>query len=179
MHLHANAKVPVKQHQEIRRLHQEERLSLAALARRCQINRNTADKWANRDSAADRSSAPTHPHTVVTEAYRAAVLAYRQAHPAHGPIRIAHALRAECPQAHRETIRRMLRDAHVQRPPTPPKKPTPIPEGRHRVQMDIQQLPAIEGQTGFEYTISLIHLGPRLKYSEIHSDARSDTTAGV
>ena len=179
MHLHANATLTVKQRQEIRRLHQEEGMSLAALARRFQINRKTAKKWAHRDSATDRSSAPIHPHTVVTEAYRTAILAYRQAHPAQGPIRIAHALRAEFPQAHRETIRRILRDAHGPQGAPPSRTRKSIPVGRHRVQMDIQQLPAIEGQTGFEYKISIIHLGTRLKYSEIHLDARSKTVAGV
>jgi hypothetical protein len=45
--------------------------------------------------------------------------------------------------------------------------------------MDIQQLPAIEGQTGFEYKISIIHLRTRLKYSEIRTDATSPTLAAV
>ena len=45
--------------------------------------------------------------------------------------------------------------------------------------MDVQQLPAIEGGTGFEYKISLIHLSTRIKYSEIHSNYTSETVAGV
>ena len=57
--------------------------------------------------------------------------------------------------------------------------PNKIPVGRHRVQMDIQQLPAIKGSKGFEYTVSLIHLSTRFKYSEIHSEATSKICAEV
>jgi hypothetical protein len=125
------------------------------------------------------NSAPGHPRTVITDAYRSAVIAYRQTHPSHGPIRIAQALSVAFPQASRETIRPILHHAQLIRRPTPRPTPTSIPVGRHRVQMDIQQLPAIEGQTGFEYNISVIHMGTRLKYSEIHADSRSATVAGV
>lgn len=179
MHLHANAKLTLKQRQEIRRLHQEEHMSIMALATRFHVNRKTADKWAHRDTAYDSSSAPTHPRTVITEAYRTAVIAYRQAHPAHGPVRIAQALRPAFSQAHRGTIRQILHQAKLMQAAAPRPKPKSIPVGRHRVQMDIPQLPAIEGQTGFEYKISIIHLGTRLKYSEIHPDSRSATVAGV
>lgn len=179
MHFHANAKLTLKQRQEIRRLHQEEGVSLTTLATTFQINRKTATKWAHRNTAQDHSSAPNHPRTVITEAYRTAVLAYRQAHPAHGPIRIAQALSPTFSKANRETIRQILHQAKLIPPPRPRPKPKPIPVGRHRVQMDIQQLPAIEGQAGFEYKISILHLGTRLKYSEIHQDSRSKTVAGV
>lgn len=179
MHLHANATLTMKQRQEIRRLHQDTQTSVTALAAQFHVNWKTAAKWAHRDSPADTSSAPVHPRMVITDAYRTAVLAYRQAHPAHGPVRIASALQTEFPQAHRESIRRILQQANGRRPPSPPVRRSPIPVGRHRVQMDIQQLPAIEGQTGFEYKISVIHLGTRLKYSEIHSNFRSETAAGV
>lgn len=45
--------------------------------------------------------------------------------------------------------------------------------------MDIQQLPAIEADKGYEYKISLIHLATRVKYSEIHTDSTSETVAAV
>lgn len=57
--------------------------------------------------------------------------------------------------------------------------PKHIPVGRHRVQMDVQQLPAIKGSKGFEYKISLIHLSTRFKYSEIHPDITSQICADV
>jgi transposase InsO family protein len=43
--------------------------------------------------------------------------------------------------------------------------------------MDWQQLPAIEGNTGFAYKISIIHLSTRIKYSEIHHDHKTKTLA--
>ena len=43
--------------------------------------------------------------------------------------------------------------------------------GNFRAQMDFQQLPAIEGNAGFEYKFSIIHPSTRWKYSEIHSEA--------
>lgn len=51
--------------------------------------------------------------------------------------------------------------------------------GHHRVQLDIQELPAIKGQRGREYKISVIHLRTRLKYSEIQAQATSRQVAAV
>ena len=51
--------------------------------------------------------------------------------------------------------------------------------GHHRVQLAMQELPAIVGQHGREYKISLIHLRTRLKYSEIYPNQRSGTIASV
>ncbi len=45
--------------------------------------------------------------------------------------------------------------------------------------MDIQELPAIRGQHGREYTISVIHLRTRVKYSEIHPQASRKRVAAV
>lgn len=45
--------------------------------------------------------------------------------------------------------------------------------------MDWQQLPAVQGTTGFEYKISVIHLATRVKYSEIHTDFCSQTLSRV
>lgn len=47
------------------------------------------------------------------------------------------------------------------------------------MQLDIQELPAIKGQRGREYKISVIHLRTRIKYSEIHRRARSKQAAAV
>jgi len=49
--------------------------------------------------------------------------------------------------------------------------------GKHRAQMDWQQLPAIKGNTGFAFKISIIHLSSRIKYSEIHHDCKTQTLA--
>ena len=45
--------------------------------------------------------------------------------------------------------------------------------------MDWQQLPAIEGDQGFEYKISIIPMRTRMKYSEIHSQSTSVNLAQV
>lgn len=116
---------------------------------------------------------------MVTDEYVQAVLDYRQQHPSHGPIRIAQALRAQFPQAHRGTIHQILQQAQLSQVTQPQRQRWAIPVGQHRVQMDVQQLPAIAGKSGFEYKISLIHLSTRVKYSEIHSDCTSETVAGV
>jgi len=180
LHLHANATLTVKQRQEIRRLHREERISIRRLATPFHGTRSTIEKWARRESPNDASSAPHHPRTVITEAYRTAVLAYRREHPQHGPIRIADALRPRVPQAQRETIRRRLAHAGLSAHAPVLRRPRhPIPVGHHRVHMEIQQLPASEGNAGFEYKMSVIHLRTRMKYSEIHADATSPTVAGV
>jgi len=43
--------------------------------------------------------------------------------------------------------------------------------------MDWQQLPAIKGNTGFAFKISIIHLSTRIKYSEIHHNHSTHTLA--
>ena len=54
-----------------------------------------------------------------------------------------------------------------------------LPVGKHRTQMDIQTLPAIKGNQGYEYKISIIHRSTRIKYSEIHDNFESKTIAKV
>ena len=179
MQLHANAALTVKQRQEVRRLH-EAGTSIRRLAQRFGVNPSTIQRWVKRPSPLDLTTAPVAHHTVITPEYRAAVVVYRKAHPNHGPIRIAQELSEAFPGAHRGTILRILQEEGLTHPPHKEKRPPrPIPVGRHRVQMDIQQLPAIEGGKGFQYKISVIHLRTRLKYSEIHDDHRSATVAGV
>ena len=180
MKLHAKAALTLAQRTEVRRLHTEEQVSIRALARRFGVNPTTIQRWVRRESPLDRTSAPLHIRTVITPEYRAAVWAYRQAHPQHGPIRIAHELRATFAQANRGTILALLQSAGLTRPkPRAPRTRRPIPVGWHRIQMDIQNLPTVAGGHGFEYKISAIHLRTRLKYSEIHPDHSSATVAGV
>lgn len=66
-------------------------------------------------------------------------------------------------------------------PPVRKKKRTrhPIDVGRHRVQLDIQELPAIRGNQKQEFKISLIHMRTRMKYSEIHRTHSSKIVAAV
>lgn len=178
MTLHKNAALTIVQRQEIKRLHAEEKVSIRSLAVRYRVSQRTIQRWVKREDPHDRRS-PTRGNRVVSEAYEQAVLAYRRDHPNHGPIRIAQALQPQFAQAHRGTIERILRTAQLTQRRQPVREPWKIPVGRHRVQMDVQQLPAIEGETGFEYKISLIHLSTRVKYSEIHTECTSQTVAAV
>jgi transposase-like protein len=180
MKIHANAALTIRQRQEIQRLYQQEQCSITALARQFNTSTKTIRKWVRRESTQDRSSAPHQRHRVVTEAYEQAVLEYRHQHPEQGPIRIAQALQPQFPQAHRGTVLRILQQAKLTHRRSREKQSRwRIPVGRHRAQMDIQQLPAIAGQSGFEYKISIIHLATRMKYSEIHPDSNSSTVAAV
>lgn len=180
MKLHAQAALTLKQRQEVKRVHQEEGESIRGLAKRYRVNPTTIQRWVHRDSPLDRSAAPIHPHSIITPEYGAAVIAYRKAHPRQGPIRIAQALKAEFPQADRGTILPILqREGLCGLVSRPRREPKHIPVGRHRIQMDIQELPAIQGGKGFEYKISVIHLRTRLKYSEIHSNHKSATLSEV
>lgn len=180
MELHANAALSVQQRKEVRRLHQEEGISIRELARRFVVNPSTIQRWIKRDSPLDLPTAPHQLRSTITPEYRAAVIDYRKAHPRHGPIRIAAELKESFPMAHRGTVLRILQQEHLTRPvPATPRKHKPLPVGRHRVQMDIQQLPAIEGGKGFEYKISAIHMRTRVKYSEIHPTCTSDLVAQV
>jgi transposase-like protein len=179
MELHANAALTVRQRQEVQRLHQEG-VSIRKLAAQFRVNPSTIQRWIKRASPLDYSAAPKAHHTMITPEYRQAVVAYREANPEHGPVRIAQALQADFPEANRGTILRILQEADLTRPPVKAPRPhAPLPVGRHRVQMDVQQLPAIKGGKGYEYKITAIHMRTRLKYSEIHPDHRSETVAGV
>jgi transposase len=180
MELHANAALTLPQRQKVRRLHREEGISIRKLAERFAANPTTIQRWVSRDSPLDRSTTPRKTHSTITVEYRSAVVAYRQAHPRHGPIRIAYELQAEFPMAHRGTVLKILQQEHLTRPPqAKPREHKPLPVGRHRVQMDVQQLPAIAGSKGFEYKISAIHMRTRLKYSEIHPTCTSELVAQV
>jgi len=180
MHLHAQAALTIRQRQEVKMLHEQKKVSIRQLAERFGVNPSTIQRWIRRECPLDKSSAPLHHGRVVTPEYREAVVGYRKEHPNHGPIRIGQVLADEFPFADRGTVLRILQEEGLTRPPKKQRKPrTPVPVGRYRIQMDIQQLPAVQGGKGYEYKITAIHLRTRLKYSEIHSDRASETVAGV
>jgi transposase-like protein len=180
MKLHCQAALTLRQRQEVKRLHEEEKVSIRQLAKRFGVNPTTIQRWIKRASPLDKSTSPITTRTVVTAEYRNAVIDYRKEHPTHGPIRIAQELKAYFHRANRGTVLKILQEEGLTRPIKREKRPREgIPVGHHRIQMDIQQLPAVEGGKGFEYKISAIHLRTRLKYSEIHPDRKSATVAGV
>ncbi len=179
MKQHANATLTIARRKQVKLLFETEHLSIAELARQFKVNRETIKKWTVRDSPLDKPS-PERKKQVVTLEYESAVIAYRTANPTHGAIRIALALQAEFSFAHRGTVAKILKKHGLTKKIKTRSKPKwKIPVGRHRLQMDIQQLPAIKGNKGFEYKISLIHLRTRWKYSEIHFNYTSETVSGV
>jgi Helix-turn-helix domain len=180
MELHSRAALTIKQRQSVKQLHDEQGISIRQLAQRFEVNPTTIQRWIKRESPLDRSTAPVNRRSVITEDYLTAVIDYRKEHPKHGPIRIAQELSGRFPWANRGTVLKILQQENLTRLPQKKKvNVKPIPVGHHRIQMDIQQLPAVKGDKGFEYKISAIHLRTRLKYSEIHSDRKSETVAGV
>jgi transposase len=180
MTIHARAALTLLQRKEIKRLHEAEHISIRELAKRFNTTEKTIQKWIHRDSPLDKTSAPLKHSTVITPEYKAAVIGYRKEHPNHGPITIAQALENEFPQANRGTVLRILQSEELTHKTNKDKKERkPIPVGHHRIQMDIQTLPAVKGNKGREYKISMIHLKTRVKYSEIHSDRKSKTVVEV
>ena len=112
MGVHPNAALTIRQRQELQRLRRENGWTITRLASYFHVNRSTVFRWVQRTSAEDRSAAPTtHGRRIVTAAYQEAVLAYRHAHPTHGPQRIMYVIRDQFPTANPATIWRILHAA--------------------------------------------------------------------
>jgi transposase len=176
---HANAALTIPQRIEVKRLFDKEKGSVSELAARFCCGESTVRKWIKRATPQDKSSVPHRKRVVVTADYREAVIAYRHQRPTHGPIRIAVELQAAYSQAHRGTIALILKQAGLTQKRQRTKPQWQVPVGKHRLQCDVQELPAIQGSKGFEYKISFIHLRTRWKYSEIHPNQQSETIAAV
>jgi len=179
MKQHAKATLTVAKRKQVKVLFETEGLSKSELARRFGVHRRTIAKWVERDSPYDKP-VPEREKRVVTPTYEQAVIEYRRLNPSHGAIRIAQALRSEFSFAGRGTISIILKKHGLTRKTKArPRTKWKIPVGRHRLQCDVQELPAIKGSTGFEYKISFIHLKTRWKYSEIHPDCQTETVTAV
>ena len=182
MEIHNNAALTMKQRKSIKSLYATGQHSMQSLAEQFGTTRKTISKWVKRESTQDRSSAPKARRIRITPEFEQAVVAYRSneitAH--HGVIRIAEALKKEHACANPSNVYLVLKRLRLSRPRVvKPLEKRGIPVGKHRTQMDIQQLPAIEGKGGFEYKISIIHLSTRIKYSEIHDNYNTTTIAKV
>jgi hypothetical protein len=151
------------------------------MATKFAVTRKTIAKWIERSSVLDGVLRP-HKPKAITPAFVSAVQAYREnsltSH--HGKVRMAFELKASHTCSNPRNVYLVLKQLQVNEAKIPKTKATnPIPVGKHRTQMDIQQLPAITGNEGFEYKISIIHLSTIVKYSEIHDNTESKTIAGV
>jgi len=182
MKLHENATLTPKQRQRIKALYLIGKHTKTSLARLFGVNRKTVAKWIERTELSDKSSRPPSKPSKLTDAFKEAVKTYRQdpltSH--HGKVRIAHELVAKHSCSNPSNVYKVLQQLQLNRAKTAKDKEAQnIPTGKHRTQMDIQQLPAIAGNEGFEYKISIIHLSTRIKYSEIHDNYQSSTIADV
>lgn len=177
--LHSNASLTIPQRIEVKRLFEIEKVSVSELAKRFCVSETTIRRWINRESPEDKSSAPQHRQRKVTDDYEQAVIDYRRDNPSHGAKRIAFELKAKFPIANRGTVALILKQNALTKKTNRKKTKWKIPVGQHRLQCDVQELPAIKGNQGFEYKISFIHLKTRWKYSEIHTDQKSETVAKV
>jgi len=112
---------------------------------------------------------------------KASVLRFKKAHPSWGTRRLVYELRPYFQDLKRGVVCHILRvnKKTWQRLKKQPRPHHPIPVGRHRAQLDMQQLPAVAGQHGYEYKISIIHLRTRIKYSEIHTNHKGVTIGSV
>lgn len=182
MELHKNASLTPKQRQQIKDLYSTGNYIQEELANKFGVSRPTISKWVNRSSLLDASSAPQNRSSTLTPAFELAVKAYREntltSH--HGKVRIAYELKSQHPCSNPSNVYAVLKKLKLNKPKVSNlQNPTKIPVGKHRTQMDIQVLPAIKGNEGYEYKISIIHLSTRVKYSEIHDNYESKTIANV
>lgn len=180
MKYHSNATTTVHLR---RKIHDEfqQGASIKDIAARYHVSTKTVQKWAHRDVFTDRSSAPRRRRSKRPPGLKKAVIKHKEAHPNHGALGIAQRLQKYYPGLTRSRVRHILkaRYAMISHKKKSRRKSKPLPVGKHRVQMDVQQLPAVKGGSGFEYKISVIHMRTRLKYSEIHPVCRSWTVAEV
>jgi hypothetical protein len=123
MKLHSQAALTLKQRQEVKRLHQEEGVSIRKLASRFGVNPTTIQRWIKRDSPLDKSTIPVTKRTVITREYRTTVIRYRSEHVNHGPIRIAQELKPEFALANRGMVLSILQQEGLTRPPKKEKTP--------------------------------------------------------
>lgn len=153
MKIHSNATLTGNQRKAVQELYATGNHTMETLAVQFRTTRKTISKWAHRDTQSDRSSAPKSHWRSITPEFEQAVAAYRanEATRHHGPVRIAKELAAAHPCSNPSNAYLVLRRLMLTRAVAAKPKPKGgIPVGRHRTQMDIQQLPAIEGNSGFE-----------------------------
>lgn len=183
MKIHSNASLTGNQRKAVQEHYATGLHTMGALAAQFKTTRKTISKWVHRDTPSDRSSAPKSHRRSITPEFEHAVAAYRrnEATSHHGPVRIAKELSGVHSCSNPSNTYLVLQRLKLTKKAATarPKPKGGIPVGKHRTQMDVQQLPAIEGGTGFEYKISIIHLSTRVKYSEIHDNYGTGTIAKV
>jgi transposase len=177
MKIHSNAALTISQREEVHKLHVEG-VSIRALADRFRVNPSTIQRWTSRGSPLDLSTAPKRRNEALSEEQKAAIKRHRQDNPQAGARTIASVLGKDFGAMSHATVGRFLQAQGLTSPIRKERKARkPLKVGKHRLQMDIQRLPAISGGHKFEYKITIIHMATRVKYSEIHPRISSKIVA--
>lgn len=108
MEIHKNAKLTLKQREEVKLLHRQAGWSYRKLSGHFRVNVSTIQKWAKRENAEDKAKCGKSASGALWGPYRQAVIAYRHQNPHHGPIRIALALKAAFARANSSSVQRIL-----------------------------------------------------------------------
>jgi transposase len=115
MRQHKNAALTPRQREEIQAAVAAKTSSQRALAVKYGVHLRTIVRWAHRPSGQEKPLGRPAPDPATPSPYAAAIVAYRQEHPTHGPRRIAAELRARFVQAHPYTIWQVLRQHGMSR----------------------------------------------------------------
>ena len=182
MKIHTNASLTPKQRQIVKDLYATGQCTQEHLANQFNVTRKTISKWINRPTVLDAVSSRKLAISRITAEFEADVKSYREnlitSH--HGKVRIAFELSSKHTCSNPSNVYRVLKRLQLNKAkPIKVQVTQKLPVGKHRTQMDIQTLPAIKGNEGYEYKISIIHLSTRIKYSEIHDNFESKTIAKV
>ena len=153
MKLHKNASLTPKQRQQIKDLYATGQFTQIALAKKFGVNRHTIKKWITRSSVTDASGTIKNRASTITSEFELAVKTYREnaitSH--HGKVRIAYELKNNYPCSNPSNVYSVLKKLKLNKPKVlKEQSPNKIPVGKHRTQMDIQVLPAIKGNEGFD-----------------------------
>jgi transposase len=182
MKIHTNASLTPKQRQSVKDLYATGQYTQEQLANQFNVTRQTIGKWLNRATVLDAVSPRKSVISRITPEFEADVKSYREnlltSH--HGKVRIAFELSGKHTCSNPSNVYTVLKRLQLNKAkPVKVQVTQKLPVGKHRTQMDIQTLPAIKGNEGYEYKISIIHLSTRIKYSEIHDNFESKTIAKV
>lgn len=182
MKIHTNASLTPKQRQSVKDLYATGQYTQEQLANQFNVTRQTIGKWLNRATVLDAVSPRKSVISRITPEFEADVKSYREnlltSH--HGKVRIAFELSGKHTCSNPSNVYTVLKRLQLNKAkPVKVQVTQKLPVGKHRTQMDIQTLPAIKGNEGYEYKISIIHLSTRIKYSEIHDNFESTTIAKV
>lgn len=150
MKLHKNASLTLKKRQQIKDLFATGKYTQLSLATQFGVTRKTISKWINRTSVEDSINKPKKAKTITPD-FVESVKLYREnlitSH--HGKVRIAHELEKKHNCSNPSNVYAVLKQLSLNQPrKIKEQKSRQIPVGKHRTQMDIQVLPAIEGNEG-------------------------------